>query len=206
MRRLFFALLVLITGVTAASQPPEKTKDAPSGLKPGSDLPASIYPYNVTGPEKSKGKFHNLVAEYGLEPTVMIVAQGLDYGTTPLIDLLKSLDTAIEKNPNVRLHAFAVFLTDELPNVVTDDDKREDLAPRVEDMAKKAMLKHVVLALDSKADLEKFDLSKTSAVTVILYNKLKVVSVHVLPKDKLTEPAVKEIMGEVAAKLGASRK
>jgi hypothetical protein len=176
----------------------------PTGLKPDANLPGPLNPYNVTGPYK--GRFHDLIAEFGMEPAVLIIARGLDFtgeNKDRLPDLLKNLDGAIEKNPNARLHAGVVFLIDDLMDVVTEDDKREGLTPKIEDLGQK--FKHVVLGLDSKKYLDKYDLGD-AAVTVILYNKMKIVSVHSLTKGKLDEQAVNQILAEVADKLGAKRK
>jgi hypothetical protein len=199
MKRALVFVLALTAG-TAAGQTQPKDKGAPSGLKPGADLPGPLYPYNVTGP--FKGHFHDLVADYGLEPTVLIIARGLNQDPA-FAKLLTALDNAIEKNPATRLHAFVVFLSDDLPDVVANDDKREELAAKIGDLGKS--LKHVVLCLDSKKDLEKYDLGD-AAVTVILYNKLKIVAVHSLAKGKLDDQTMNQILTEVAEKLGAKRK
>jgi hypothetical protein len=191
MSRAFLCVFALTVGT--AGQPP-------TGLKPDANLPGPLNPYNVTGPYK--GHFHDLFAEFGMEPTVLIIARGLELAGD-LKDLLTKLDATIEKNPNARLHAGVIFLTDDLPDVVTNDDKREELTPKIEDLGKG--LKHVVLALDSKKYLDKYDLGD-AAVTVILYNKLKIVAVHSLTKGKLDDQAVNQVLAEVADKLGAKRK
>jgi hypothetical protein len=195
MSQAFWCVLALTVGTAG---------QAPTGLKPDANLPGPLNPYNVTGPYK--GHFHDLIAEFGMEPTVLIIARGLDFtgeSKDHLPDLLKNLDGAIEKNPNARLHTGVIFLIDDLMDVVTEDDKREGLTPKIEDLGKG--LKHVVLTLDSKKYLDKYDLGD-AAVTVILYNKMRIVSVHSLTKGKLDEQALNQILAEVADKLGAKRK
>jgi hypothetical protein len=216
--RCFLALvfaLVTLAGLAADPPAPDKDGKAPGQedkapgkggkgpLAEGNNLPGPFHPFNVTGPRK--GNFHCLVSEYDLEPVVMIVARDLEL-SEPFKDLLKQLDNAIAKNPAVRLRSFVVFLSDSLPDVVQNDDKREELAGKLEDAAKGLGLKHVVLCLDSKSDLEKYALDESAAVTVVLYHKLKVVAHESLSREDLTAAKVQEIMTKVADRLGAKRK
>jgi hypothetical protein len=84
------------------------------------------------------------------------------------------------------------------------DDKREKIA---EDLRTKAKdLKNVVFCLDSKPDLDKYNLDDNAWATVVLAKGYKVVSVHKLTKDKLNAAMVDEIIGEVSEQLGATRK
>lgn len=198
MRCLLLGVLALSTALaTAADQPAESR----SSLKPGNNLPGAFHPFNVTGPHK--GRFHCLVSDYGLEPVVMLVVRDLD-ASDSLKELLKQLDEHIEKNPTVRLHAFAVFISEELPDAVTADDKREELVKKIEDLANALMLKNVVLGLDSKKDLEKYGLDDGAFATAILYSKYRIVALHVLPKGD-AKTAVDKILADVAEKLKPAR-
>jgi hypothetical protein len=209
MRRTFasafatFALLALAADPPAV--PPGGKEEKPP-LAVGKDLPGSFQPYNVTGPHK--GRFHSTVSQHGLDPMVLVFARNLEFGD-PLKALLSRLDEAIEKNPAARLAACAVFLSDDLPDVVgnseKEDDERERQAEKVALLGEGLKLKHVVLALDGRPDVEKYRLDDEAAVTVVLVNKLRVAAVHSLPADKLTEEKVKQILGEVAGKLGAKK-
>jgi hypothetical protein len=217
MRRFLSLLFALVTLAGLAADPPApgqdgqapgkedkaKAKGGKGPLAEGNNLPGPFHPFNVTGPRK--GNFHCLVSEYDLEPVVMIVARDLEL-SEPFKDLLKRLDNAIAKNPAVRLRGFVVLLSDALPDVVQNDDKREELAAKLEDAAKGLELKHVVLCLDSKSDLEKYALDESAAATVVLYHKLKVVAHWPLSRQDLTAAKVQEIMTQVADKLGARRK
>jgi hypothetical protein len=184
---------------------PSKTDNAP--LKVGEDLPGSFHPYNVTGPHKEH--YHCLISEHGLEPMAMIFYKNVDF-SDPLPDLLKRLETAIDKNPNTRLGAFVVFLPDGLPDVVGSNDKNDDarleLAKKIDGFGSDNKLKHVVLCLDNKSDVEKYGHSDENLIKVVLCAKLKVVAVHALPKSDFTDAAVEKIMTDVAEKLGAKRK
>ena len=209
-------LTVVALGVGADPPPagkdaPSAKKDAPAGkddrpLEVGKDLPGPFIPYNVTGPHR--GHFHSLISEHDLDPMVMIFHKNVDFAD-PLPNLLKKLDVAIDKNPGTRLGAFVVFLPDDLADVVGRDDKADDarrgLEKKVADKAADWKLKHVVLCLDSRADVEKYHVSEANVATVVLYNRLKTVAVFALPQSDFTDAAVEKIMTAVAEKLGATR-
>ncbi|HEY7314269.1 MAG TPA: hypothetical protein VH643_33265 [Gemmataceae bacterium] len=207
------ALFVVVVLIVSADAPPagkdrEAPKDAPSKQKEDSSkLAGTFHPYNVTGPHK--GHFHCLISEHGLEPMVMIFHKDADLAD-PLPALLKKLDAAIEKNPTARLGSFVVFLPEDLPDIAgaksETDDARLELAKKVEQAGGDMKLKHVVLCLDTKADVEKYKLSDANLVTVVLCNKLKIVEVFALPKSEFNDAAVEKIMAAVADKLGAKRK
>jgi hypothetical protein len=192
--------MVLATPLLSADDKPDGG-DKVKGLEKGKDLPGPFHPYNVTGPRAQR--FHCLVTQGSLDPVVMVVVRDLDFSEG--LKLLETqLDNRIAKNLNVRLNSFTVFLTDDQTNIVKDDDKRDELAGKVEDFSKQLMLKNVVLCLDSKSDLENYGLNDD--VTVVLANKYKVVSVHRLKKDQLNADTVKQIIDDVASQLGATRK
>ena len=89
MYRILIGLLLAVPAAGLAADPPADGKaDAKSTLTPGSNLPGTILPYNVTGPYK--GRFHCLISDYGLEPVVLIFARDLE-ATPALKDLLESL-------------------------------------------------------------------------------------------------------------------
>jgi hypothetical protein len=222
--RIFASLLVVmffvVLGLAADDRPADKKKDASAEkkakapakkndalLQVGANLPGPFHPYNVTGPHKQH--FHSLISEHDLDPMVMIFYKNVDF-SEPLPALLKQIDNAIDKNPAVRLGSFVVFLPDDLSDVVgtTDenDDGRREIEKRIEAAATDMKLKHVVLCLDTKADVEKFGISETDLVTVVLYKRLKVEAVFALPKSDFNNAAVEKIMAAVADKLGAKRK
>jgi hypothetical protein len=198
-------VLAVVLAAPAVSQdtkqdPKEKKKP---GLVVGEDLPGPFHPYNVTGPRATR--YHCLVTQTSLDPVVMVVVRDLDF-TEGLKALEKELDNRIAKNPNVRLSSFTVFLSEELPDVVKNDDKREELAAKLENFAKDVDLKQVVVCLDSKPDLQAYALDDSAWATVVLVKNYKVVAVHALKKDALNAGKVKQLIDEVAEKLGATRK
>src|SRR5579875_2929070 len=206
MRTLVFLLVFLIF--------PARSVGADAPLKVGNNLPGPFHPYNVTGPYKQH--FHCPVSEHGLEPMVLIFYKNVDF-SGPLPNLLKRLDAAIDKNPDTHLGAFVTFVPDNLPDVLgskendqdtnsKNDDARLEIEKKIEQNAADMKLKHVVLGLDTKSDVAKYQLNDDNLITVVLYVKLKIVAVYALPKSDFTDAAVEKIMTDVADKLGAKRK
>jgi hypothetical protein len=191
------ALTVLALLIIAAG-PQEKPSAPKGGLKPGDELPDPFQPYNVNG--KFKGRFHCLVCQHGLNPVAAVFVRGTD-NLESVGPLLQALETAVKdkKNEKARLAAFAVFVDEQLPDVVGNDDKREELAKKLDDLAGK--LDRVTLSLESKANLEKYHLDPDADVTLLLYDKLKVVEVKPLAKAKLTKESVPALVSETVAKL-----
>ena len=64
-----------------------------SGPQPGQEIPGPFQPFNATG--KRQGKFHCLVCEHGLDPTVMIFAPAAEPGA-PFLKLLGSYPAALD--------------------------------------------------------------------------------------------------------------
>ena len=219
MRRLLSltAALCVLATLAAAQQPAPKDKAAPpkapatkddkakggGALAPGANLPGPFHPFNVTGPYANH--FHCPVSDHNLDPGVLIFAQDLTVSPA-LRKLLSGLDAAIDKNPAARLAGTVIFLSDDLPNVVEDDDKRDELKAKVQEVANSLALKHVVLSLDSRQDVAKYLRKENVALTVVLYKKFQVVRSYELSREKITDAAAQEILGEIAAQLGAKKK
>lgn len=168
-------------------------------LAPGNDLPGTFHSYNVnmamppmdgaaSSPGKkdyvTRGKFHCLISEYDLDPTVMLLVNGHD-DAKGVQALLQKLDALIENNRRARLHAFVIFVFDDLTSLVTQDEKREELAKRLERLVEDLKLRHVVVGLADKGELEKYPLG--DGLTAVLYRKLRVLSSHRLAGDKLDD-------------------
>src|SRR6186713_2858199 len=78
-----------------------------SGLQAGEKITNIFEPLNVTGP--FAGEPHCLVCENGLNPVAMIFAREVN---EPLVKLLAKIDKATEKNRDVELGSFVVFLSE----------------------------------------------------------------------------------------------
>jgi hypothetical protein len=201
--------------------------EAKDPLAAGNDLPGTFHPFNVNEalppsegaddakdqpPTKHKiqahstrGKFHSLISEYDLEPVVMLFAKGGLDDNAAFGKLLQGLDTAIERNrKGARLHAFVVFVYDDLTDVLGQDDLREQHARRLEKLAEDLKLRWVVLTLAGKPDLAKYRLGD-DALTAVLYRKLKIAATHKAAGADKVDDAAKAILADAAGKLGASR-
>jgi hypothetical protein len=202
MRVLIVVTLALLTAASGHTE----DKSAPAYPAPDSDIPGPFTCYIATG--LRKGKFHCLVTYHELNPVAMVIVRGTEL-TEPLKYLLVKLDTAVEKNPNTRLASFVVFLTDKIKEFPArdnqDDDERENLEKALEDIQRDANLKHLTLALSIKKMLEKYKLDDKAEVVVLLYNRYRTVAHYSLTREELTEAKAKEILGDVASKLGARR-
>jgi hypothetical protein len=98
-----------------------------------------------------------------------------------------------------------VYVPDDLKDVLENDDQRDERALKLEDLFRPA-LKHVVLALDTKADAEKYLVNEDAVMTVLLHRKYRIDAVHFLPRDQVTEAKTSQILAEVAEKVGAKKK
>jgi hypothetical protein len=204
MRNVLWSVLVVGGLWMAAGSATAADKPADTGLQPGKDeVGGSFLPYNVTGKDRHRGKFHSLVSEYGLDPVVLVFVRGVEPGNS-VMDLLQKLDTLVEKSERIRLHAFAVFLSEDIKDLVgkeqKDDDKREQEATVLADRVGK--LNHVAAALDVLADVrDNYKLDEKAEVTVIYYNKFRVELVRSYLPKTLDEAAADALLKDLNEKL-----
>jgi len=198
------AAFLLVAASPQDKDKPAKTqdKDKPAAkkgqLKPGEDLPGPFQPFNLNG--RFKERFHCLVCEHGLNPTVAVFVRGTD-DLEGVSALLQGLEAALKtkKNEKARLGAFAVFVDEQLPDVVANDDKRDEVSKKLDDLA--AKVDRVGVGLESKANLDKYRLDPDVEVTLILYDKLKVVEVKNEAKGKLTKETASALVNDAVSKL-----
>jgi hypothetical protein len=214
MRSAVLFLLTLSLAVPAAAvasaadkddKPAEKSdKSLDAGLQPGKDeIGGPFLPYNVTGKEKHRGKFHSLVSEHGLDPVVLVFVRGVEPGDF-VKDLLQKLDALAAKYEPLRLTVVAVFLTDDVKDLVKDDAKREEAAGKVMDTVGK--LEHVAAALDVLPDVkDAYKLNDNAELTVMLYNKFRVETNRAFAAGTLDEAGVGSVVDEINRKLDALR-
>ncbi len=189
------AALLALSAVRADDKP---AADKPkASLKEGSDLPGPFRPYNVNG--KYEKKFHCPTNEHGLNPGVLIFAQNVNTESGgKLKDLLKELDKYIVDRPKTRLNAFAVFVYNDMPDVVKDDDVREVHAAQLTRLkGSEPALQQVVLCLDSAPDLLKCGYSlDDQQIIVVLYDQLKVKKVYTGKDDSLDVAGIMKYVRE----------
>jgi hypothetical protein len=212
MRSLVLTVLTLALTLSAAAAAPAADKDdkpaeksdkpLDAGLRPGKDeVGGPFRPYNVTG--KHKGKFHSLLSEHGLDPVVLVFVRGVEPGPE-IGDLLQKLDALAAQNERLRLGVVVVFLSDDIKDLVLEDDKREAETGKVMDRAGK--LEHVAAALELPANVkDAYKLNDKAEVTVMLYNKFRVETDRAFAPGTLNDAALKSILDELNAKLDALR-
>jgi len=194
------SLTVVLVGTSflRADDPPAR-----AGLKKGDDLPGPFQPYNITGRERHRGKFHCLVSENGLNPVVAVFVRGSEV-SEPVMKLLEKLDEIIPRNERIRLGCFVVFMSEGISDVVKEDDQREKESAEINDKANK--LKYVAAALDSFAGIKPlYKLDDQAEATVVLYNKYKVLLSKSFPKEGLTDEELQKLMNDIEAQLVAIR-
>ncbi|HJT76624.1 MAG TPA: hypothetical protein VJ739_05435, partial [Gemmataceae bacterium] len=187
--------LAALLAPTAAARPAEPLDP---GLRPGKDdVPGPFHPYNVVGGHE--GKFHSPLSEHGLNPTVLVFVRGTE-PSAAVVDLLKKLDALVGRYPDLRAGALAVFLSDDITDLLGEDDKREAEAKALHD--KTGDFKHVEVSLDVPADVkDAFKLNDNAEVTVLYCNKLHVEIARAFAKGALDAKAVQALVDEIGAKL-----
>ncbi len=188
------ALCLLAAGVCAA----ESSLDP--GLQEGKDdIPGPFHPFDVTGDHA--GRFHSPVSEHGLNPTVLIFVRGTE-PSPAVLALLQKLDALVVKYPDLRPGVVAVFLSDDITDLLAEDDKREAAVTALK--GKVGDLKHVEVGLDVLADVKDgYKLNDKAEVTVLYYNKFHVEIARAFSKGAFDDKAVQPLADEIGAKLAA---
>jgi hypothetical protein len=170
---LFLALALLAGGSFAAD-------DLKSGPQPGQFI-APFNPLNCTGPHT--GQKADLTERNGPNPVVLIIAREI---SDPLTRLLLKVDEAVAQNRADRLGAFVVFCSDD-----------EGLEKKLQDLARKEGLKHVILTLDASAGPRGYHIARDAEITVLLYKQKTVKVNHAFKKGELRFADVDRILGEL---------
>ncbi|HEY7422688.1 MAG TPA: hypothetical protein VH682_00375 [Gemmataceae bacterium] len=122
----------------------------------------------------------------------MIFAREINDGLTSLV---KKIDEATDKHSSCRMGSFVVFCSDD-----------EGLRKKLEALAKKEKLKHIVLTIDNPAGPERYNIAKDADVTVVLYTKQNVKVNYAFKKDKMTEKDIDRIVSDVSKILPEDKK
>ncbi|MBI2803537.1 MAG: hypothetical protein HYX68_00970 [Planctomycetes bacterium] len=91
------------------------------------------------------------------------------------------------KNADKKMGSFAVFCND-----------AEDLPAKLKTLAAKQKLKSFVLAVDNPTGPDAYKISKDADVTVVLYNKSKVIANYAFKKGQLSASDVTKIVADVS--------
>ena len=103
----------------------------------------------------------------------------------PVAELVKKLDATVAKAGQEKMGAAVIFLS-------SDDNIKETVAA----MQKDAGVKNVSLAVDGPKGPEAYKVSKDADVTVIIYNKKKVLANHAF--DKFDAEGVEKVVGSIS--------
>jgi hypothetical protein len=144
--------------------------------------PKPFFPLNLNGPTPDKKEC--LVCRNGDNPVAMIFAR------TPsdqLTSLITKLDAETVKNAEKKMGSFAIFCND-----------AEGLDGTLKSLAKKQDLKAFVLAIDNPTGPEPYKIAKDADVTVVLYNKSKVIANYAFKKGELKSSDVEKIVSDVS--------
>jgi hypothetical protein len=164
-----------------------QTINAGGTLKSGPQVgenarPKPFFPLNLNGPTPDEKQC--LVCRNGNNPVAMIFARET---SEQLTSLISKLDAETVKNADKKMGSFAIFCSDS-----------EGLAGKLKDVAKTQKLKAFVLAIDNPAGPEPYNVSKDADVTVVLYNKSKVIANYTFRKGELKAGDVEKIVAEVS--------
>jgi hypothetical protein len=179
---------------------PAREKD---GKKmPADEVPGPFHPFNITGKDEFRGKFHSVISEHGLDPVVLIFVRGTN--PAAVAGLLPPLDEAVMKNERLRLGAAVVFLSNDITDLVGEDVARDKAAAEIQD--KMAKYKNTAAMLDVPADVKDFKLNEKAEVTVLMYNKYRVLFARAYPADGMkADDAVKALLGDINGRMDAIR-
>ena|SRR5579884_3840209 len=114
----------------------------------------------------------------------MIFAREINDGLTSLV---KKIDEATDKYSDCRMGSFVVFCSDD-----------EGLEKKLQDLAKKEKLKHIVLTIDNPAGPKDYNVAKDADITVVLYTRQKVKVNHAFKKGEMKAKDIDQIVSEVS--------
>jgi len=197
-----FAATALVSPLLA--QPP--TTAASTGQK-GQLLPGPFRVYAING-ERAQ-HFHCFFCQHGLNPAVAVIAlQAPANPQEPLAVLLQKLNAMAAANKDVKLGAFAIFLT--LDKDFYEDGARDPKVAELEGLNKQLNLTDLSLGLShpEAQPVKQFGIitrddplnnnTKRHVVTVLVYDKHKVVERFQFTEEaKLDEAAIQRIFAAV---------
>lgn len=156
-----------------------------SGPQIGEKVPGPFAPLNVTGP--NAGEKCCQYCKNGPRPVVAVFVRDV---TPAVIQLLKTIDKATSMNREKGLGSYAVFCSD-----------ADGLGQRLQEVAQKESLQHIVLTLYKSGGPEKYRLSPAADVTVLLYHHFTVKANHAFKNGDLTEAAIGTISTNITKML-----
>jgi hypothetical protein len=178
-------------------------------LEPGNAVPgpfrifvAADDRFDAKNPNVRTGKMHCFICEADLNPTIAVFARSAAAADAPAVKLAGALNELVNAHRADKLGAFVAFLT--LAKEYQDEDNRDKKAQDVKDVAAQAKTTGVPfgLAAGKSAATDLYGLKDSDDITVIFFDRMKVVKSWTFTADKPpTADDFKAIGDAVKAKL-----
>lgn len=188
---------------------PVAAQDAGKALKAGDAVPgpfrifvAADDRFDAKNPHVRTGKMHCFICEADLNPTIAVFARSAAAADAPAVKLAGSLNELVNAHRADKLGAFVAFLT--LAKEYQEEDGRDAKAQAVKDVAAQAKTTGVPygLAAGKSAATDLYGLQESNDITVIFFDRMKVVKVWTFTADKPPKADnFKEISDEVKKRL-----
>lgn len=135
-------------------------------------------------PNGRAGKMHCFVCEAELNPTVAVFSRSQPTAESPALKVAAALNELVDKNRASRFGAFVAFLT--LAKEYPEEEGRDKKAEDVRAVATQVKLAGVPfgLAAGQSDATERYGLKASDDLTVIFFNRTKVIDVWPFPADK----------------------
>lgn len=163
-------------------------EDAPA--KPASGEIPSFFLREVTGPNPNLAKC--LVCRYGDRPVVLLCVRDLDDASQALIE---EIDHLVDKRRGEGLRGFAIFV----------DADAKTIQPQLFNLARDSKLSLPLTLPVEPAGPSGLGLSKTAAVSVILYRNLEEQRRFALNADEITAERIEEIVAAAVEMMKGER-
>jgi hypothetical protein len=207
----WFAFSMLLGALLLSAQ---ETTDA--GPKVDTVLPGPFDCYNLNG--KFKGRQHDLVTEFGLRPVVTIFAREVADGKEGALgELLKKLDEAIDKHTEPELRGCIIYVSPFARSSATDSAVEDPVKLVEEAKGREALLKRLAATAEKLKNVivgayypatgpQNYGLNARDVVTLLFYDRLKVVESASYGEGQLAEAQVEAFMRKVHERLAPAKK
>lgn len=176
-----------------------------SGPKRGAFLPTPFESFNVNGPAKDRP--HCMICQFGLSPTVLVFAkEPADGKDAAFVELAKKLDELTTEFEDRNFSAGIVVISPdardstnnasvkEARNLIDEKVKRDKLYDRLKKRAEP--LKNVIVSFLPEPP-QKFNINPKADVTVVYYERMKVVDSWAFGPDQMRMEDVDAIVKKV---------
>lgn len=225
LRRFLVSLGVTLAGATLLLAQDESFR---SGPKVGSMLPTPFEAYLVNGPLLEKAKkelgpsappaiYHSVVCDFGLKPTILILAREPAEGKEAALgEMLKKLDATLDEHQDRTLKGAVIFLSPDARSSANAPAKEEPAKLLEEAVARKKLvdrltaragkLKNVIVGAYPAEGPKGYDLNPKAEVTALYYDRLKIYENAAFAEGKLTDADADAFLKKVGAHLAPKKK